>query len=373
LPPKAAAGLAEAAGIDLSSPAGAMLENGARQQAILPAAAAAAEVPGRRRHYAAPAESGGGGGEAIPLCELRPTAESADASTTAARLAGGTDALKQLHAQSSAETSGVGDSLQRIHAVSLSLSGSTQLCIPPRTLGLVPAGVKAGMSPCRVSLCDPVWYASSRLLTYLLGDSFQRIHALSSTETSGYDPVHSPTDLASVTSPSERPRAPAATAVRSALPEYQSTAMPMSGSGYRQSGGSPAIQRYAHNGVASPVPPLSAHQRHSSPLYGRRGYRQDDEADFDVDDDERSSPPRGRYRRRSHAEEAGSPSDDGHFLGRNTQSAWLRWSHERRESYRRKVEYMEKRQSDMERFRVSSPVRKARQESARLLRDVLGR
>jgi len=132
LPPKAAAGLAEAAGIDLSSPAGAMLENGARQQAILPAAAAAAEVPGRRRHYAAAAESGGGGGEAIPLCELRPTAESADASTTAARLAGGTDALKQLHAQSSAETSGVGDSLQRIHAVSLSPGQLSFASLPGR-------------------------------------------------------------------------------------------------------------------------------------------------------------------------------------------------------------------------------------------------
>jgi len=135
LPPKAAAGLAEAAGIDLLSPAGAMLENGARQQAILPAAAAAAaaaEVPGRRRHYAAAAESGGGGGEAIPLCELRPTAESADASTTAARLAGGTDALKQLHAQSSAETSGVGDSLQRIHTVSLSPGQLSFASLPGR-------------------------------------------------------------------------------------------------------------------------------------------------------------------------------------------------------------------------------------------------
>ena len=130
MPPKAAAGLAEAAGIDLLSPAGAMLENGARQQAILPAAAA--EVPGRRRHYAAAAESGGGGGEAIPLCELRPTAESADASTTAARLAGGTDALKQLHAQSSAETSGVGDSLQRIHTVSLSPGQLSFASLPGR-------------------------------------------------------------------------------------------------------------------------------------------------------------------------------------------------------------------------------------------------
>jgi len=128
------------------------------------------------------------------------------------------------------------------------------------------------------------------------------------------------------------------------------------------------------------MPTYHSHRRYFSPTSGRRdatGYRQaaerfDDEEEFYLDDDDQSTSSRGRYSRsrarqsNGGAGDAGSGSDDGQFLGRNTQSAWLRWSHERRASYRRKVEYMEKRQSDMERFRVSSPVRKARQESARL-------
>jgi len=302
-----------------------MLEHG-RQQAASPAT----EVPGRRRHY--PTNGGSevpSGGETIPLCELRPGVGT-DWSLPS-KLAGGAastaaDVLKQLHAQSSAETSGVGDSLQRIHA-------------------------------------------------------------LSSTETSGYggDALQSPTDVASITSPSEQRRVPATTAVRSALPEYQSTvaASPMSGSGPRRpagDGGVSGTQHYTYNGVASPVPVMINHHHHFSPPSRRRevtGYRQaaerfDDDDEFYLDDDNQSTSSRCRYSRsrarRSNdgGEDGGSISEEGQFLGRNTQSAWLRWSHERRASYRRKVEYMEKRQSDMERFRVSSPVRKARQESARL-------
>jgi len=62
---------------------------------------------------------------------------------------------------------------------------------------------------------------------------------------------------------------------------------------------------------------------------------------------------------------------DGQFLGRSTQSAWLRWSHERRASFRRRVEIAEQRQSELERYRVPSPVRKARQESARFVSAAL--
>jgi len=300
-----------------------MLEHG-RQQA-------ATEVAGRKRHFPA-AVSGGSEVETIPLCELR----SSDWST-ASKLGGGgaaastaADALRQLHAQSSAETSGVGDSLQRMHA-------------------------------------------------------------LSSTETSGYggDPLQSPTDLASITSPSDQPRVPATTSVRSALPEYRTTVSAAPSSGVRRpvadGGMSGAAQHYTYNGIASPTPALpSSRLRYSSPTTGRRGEatgyrpaaaveRYDDDEQFYLDDDDRSTTSRGRYSRsrarRSNGvrgDGAGSGSEEGEFLGRNTQSAWLRWSHERRASYRRKVEYMEKRQSDMERFRVSSPVRKARQESARL-------
>lgn len=262
--------------------------------------------------------SSGGPVESIPLTELRPaptTSEWSRLQGSGAAPSTAADALKQLHAQSSAETSGVGDSLQRIHA-------------------------------------------------------------LSSTETSGYggDPLQSPTDLASITSPSDQPRLPAATtAVRSALPEYRSTtcAAPMSSRRSAGDGGvmSGTQKRYTYNGIASPP------QRYTSPTTGRRGrHVAGDDEQFYVDDDDQSTSSRGRYSRprarRSNggvrASGSGSGSEDGEFLGRGTQSAWLRWSHERRASYRRKVEYLEKRQSDMERFRVSSPVRKARQESARL-------
>jgi len=283
----------------------------------------AAEGLGRRRHY--PAVASGGSevatsGETIPLCELRPAAASDWSRPGGGVPSTAADALRQLHAQSSAETSGVGDSLQRIHA-------------------------------------------------------------LSSTETSGFggDPLQSPTDLASITSPSEQPRVPATTSVRSALPQYQSTvtAAAMSDSGLRRSAGDGGIsgtQRYAYNGVASPMPHV--HHRHYSPTAGRRHERHttdrfDVDEDYYVDDDAQSTSSRGRYSRsraRHHGGDngVGSGGEERQFLGSNTQSAWLRWSHERRASYRRKVEYMEKRQSDMERFRVSSPVRKARQESARL-------
>jgi len=320
----------------------AMLERGGqRQQAAATSPAAEVAATGRRRHYP---EASTTSGETIPLCELRPSAAAAagsDWSAPASRLQGGggggggaADALKQLHAQSSAETSGVGDSLQRIHA-------------------------------------------------------------LSSTETSGYggDAIQSPTDIASVTSPSDHPRLPATTAApRCAVPDYQTivaAAAPMSGTAARRSAGEDVQhQHYAYDGVASP-PSTSHHQRHhrSSPTSsGRReaaGYRRaaaerfddDEDEEFYLDDyDDRSTSSRDRYSRararRSNGAGAdngvGSGDDERQFIRRNNgQSAWLRWSHERRASYRRKIEYMEKRQSDIERFRVSSPVRKARQESAR--------
>ena len=44
-----------------------------------------------------------------------------------------------------------------------------------------------------------------------------------------------------------------------------------------------------------------------------------------------------------------------------------RWSHERRASYRKKIAYIEARQSELERARVPSPVRKARKESVRFV------
>lgn len=57
----------------------------------------------------------------------------------------------------------------------------------------------------------------------------------------------------------------------------------------------------------------------------------------------------------------------GQFLGKATQSAWLKWSHERRASFKRRVEFMEQRQNELQRVRLSSPIRKARKESVRFV------
>lgn len=103
-------------------------------------------------------------------------------------------------------------------------------------------------------------------------------------------------------------------------------------------------------------------------------YFDDDEEDYDNEYFSRSngnsvSPARGNdiTRRDSVEDECSPPDDTQDFLGRCTQSAWLRWSHERRESFRKKVEFIEARQSELERVRVSSPIRKARKESVRFV------
>jgi len=168
------------------------MRGGGQQQAEGPSA--------RGRHY--PAAGGPATHvEVIPLCELRRPPDSPSGLRPIGGAAPGAEALKQLHAQSSAETSGVGDSLQRIHA-------------------------------------------------------------LSSTETSGYgggDTVQSPTDLASITSPLEQHRGPACTSVLSALPEYQSTVSAAPSTGPRstapRSSGREAdmSSNHRYNSIASPV------------------------------------------------------------------------------------------------------------------------
>ncbi len=59
----------------------------------------------------------------------------------------------------------------------------------------------------------------------------------------------------------------------------------------------------------------------------------------------------------------GRASQDGLFLGKTTESTWLKWSEERRESYKRRLDSIEQRQRELEKNRVPTPVRKARKES----------
>ncbi|ELU13909.1 hypothetical protein CAPTEDRAFT_202552 [Capitella teleta] len=52
-----------------------------------------------------------------------------------------------------------------------------------------------------------------------------------------------------------------------------------------------------------------------------------------------------------------------HFLSGDAKSQWLEWSHERRTSFQKRMDSIERRNKEMERNRVSTPVRKARKES----------
>lgn len=55
----------------------------------------------------------------------------------------------------------------------------------------------------------------------------------------------------------------------------------------------------------------------------------------------------------------------GLFLGVHTESAWTRWSRDRRASFRRRIELLEKPEQKL--ARVSTPVRKARQEGLKFV------
>lgn len=55
----------------------------------------------------------------------------------------------------------------------------------------------------------------------------------------------------------------------------------------------------------------------------------------------------------------------GLFLGVHTESAWTRWSRDRRASFRRRIELLEKPEQNL--ARVSTPVRKARQEGLKFV------
>ena len=58
-----------------------------------------------------------------------------------------------------------------------------------------------------------------------------------------------------------------------------------------------------------------------------------------------------------------SQDDSGRFLGVHSNSTWLTWSQDRRNSFKKRLDNLEQQQKEMEKTRVSTPVRKARKES----------
>ncbi len=72
---------------------------------------------------------------------------------------------------------------------------------------------------------------------------------------------------------------------------------------------------------------------------------------------------KSNWKKERKLEERRQSTGSGQFLGLDTTSNWLRWSHDRRASYKRRIRLIEERQRELEQARVSTPVMKARQES----------
>lgn len=79
----------------------------------------------------------------------------------------------------------------------------------------------------------------------------------------------------------------------------------------------------------------------------------------------KQSPPlsRSSSKRKSNKNQDANNTSSSAFLGRDTKSQWLEWSHNRRASYKNRLDRIEQKQKENETRRMSTPVRKARKES----------
>ena len=275
--------------------------------------------PGRRSTSAA-----GGAGEAIPLNDYSDRGES----------------LRKIHAQSSAETSGLGDSLQRIHALS-----STETSGYGDTVGL-PSPTALSPSPDRSyprsNPGDPnIYSAGGRAKDY--------------TRSPGHcTPTRQDRGRTVGTGGGGR--------------DYPHTNLEQEGHDQRQR--QQHHQAGGERGKAARAVPVDSWQ----PRAGARAQqaasrRRASTSSVSVMDSEVARY-MDRPRRASHdTSPANTPSlsrsnsIQGAFLGMHSESAWLKWSQERRTSFKRRMDSIEQRQKEMERTRVSTPVRKARKES----------
>lgn len=269
--------------------------------------------------------------EVIPMSDIVPRSRS--------------DALSRVHAQSSAETSGLGDSLQRIHALS-----STETGFPSPTGGGqvsayasmedVPAGAghAAGAAMRSPPQPPPVWVVEKERtgrggLSYAAGDPTAgggggRGRPAGCERDASPPPGHATEDH-----------------YEDCYDDHK----------WQQIHRERALLQSASNAFHSDNSRRAKetenkdHQR-----FEKRG---------SIGSEEMSTSPTANQQGTT---EAGAGAG-GHFLGKSTQSAWLRWSHERRASFKRKVEFIEQRQNELQRIRTSSPVRKARKESMRFV------
>ncbi len=244
------------------------------------------------------------------------------------------DSLQKIHAHSSAETSGLGDSLQRIHTLSSTETSGYGDTVPSPTGVPSPDGyqlVTGGRA--RTGQYHRGGTNPGRRETEL-GQPGNPCLEYSAMYEAGHGPAAGPTSYSQSMAAGEVSRA-------AATSSYNNSPYP---------GGGAAIYSntsYGGRQVGSRAAPMNVDSGHPTPVGQRRG-------SISPSGD---SPTYGRSRSNS------KTGVKGNFLGINTSSTWLKWSQDRRSSFKRRLDVIELKQKDMEKNRVSTPVRKARKES----------
>lgn len=303
------------------------------------------------------------------------------AATAAAAKSTTNETLRKIHAQSSAETSGLGDSLQRIHALSStetsgyggepgvpSPTGQVSSYTSTEDVSTVGGGGAPMRSPSTAAAAavrPSVWVVEKERTRHGYGEHDDPVPGRGRRSTDrGYDP----------SSPPPPPPPPSGGHVSEECYEdcfddhkWQQIHHEMA---------------YQSKKKRTPFQPalLPGHARRRSSLEAVEG--ESDRGGRPMTEAPLQGGGTTRFGKRGSAGSTdmaigsgtnhggaseGEGVGGGHFLGKRTQSAWLRWSYERRASFKRKVEFIEQRQNELQRIRVSSPVRKARKESMRFV------
>ncbi len=234
------------------------------------------------------------------------------------------ESLKKIHAQSSAETSGLGDSLQRIHAHSSTETSGYGEVPTPSPDGPYPRSLPGhdrdrSLSPAR---------RRQSLDMAISGDMYGDTIKSEENAGAGRHAAHNPGHLSTVTS---------------AKPQTAVAAPPII---------QPTDYFESQVGRKGEAPRTSRKPRNAS------------EAGLDLTLYGYVAPQPDPARLPTVAQDGDtSAAANVLFLGKATQSTWLKWSQERRASLRKRLDNLEERQKEMERTRVTTPVLKARKES----------
>ena len=300
-------------------------------------------------------DGGGGGSDAEGTSERH-------AGRGASNYGDETSPARKIQTQSSAETSGLGDSLQRMHTLSSTETSGYAETIPsptgPASTGFSAATTAAAAAAAAVGAVGADWAESGgERRRSSAHDEALELTVLGAH--SGVTPRISASTSSSTMTNSSQKRCKGRKSSRelsvdssadggSYFASGRSTPVAAAGGERRTSagllatsGGYDGLYKLNDPAAAAAATGGGAKRKRRTPSYL---------AEF--------APPRS-----SDEESEKEATDGGLFLGRDTKSTWLEWSQDRRASFKRKLDSIDERQQEMERNRVTTPVRKARKES----------